>query len=439
MLSRTRFFAMLVLLASVVVPGHYVESMASDHANDYAIVLVHGFAGWGRDEVNTNLGNIYYWGGVVTDLESDLKAEGYRVLTASMGPLSSNWDRACELYAQIANTPDVDYGKAHAERFNHERFKVNRFYRETDTLNVGKGNKIHLVAHSQGSPTARMLVQLLEEGYPEEMAAKAGGGYDDMSPLFDAAQDTTGFVHSLTSIAGVNNGTTLANNVHNLVSKVQEIVVAIGMAMKGFPNEDPLFDFDLEQFGLVRDEGESMCHYFEKVRNSSVWETEDICLYDLKPKGMYEANGWVETQQDVYYFSYSTQQTFANPFLPSHHHLPTLHMAPYLSPMAYLIGRYSADQAYGICIDETWWANDGVVNTKSQKYPLEEMNAREEKLPVEGMVSNPERGRWYHMGTLDADHEDVVGLGFDLTSDFGRKQPFKAFYFNLVGMLADLP
>ena len=439
MCRKMSFLAVLVALFLGFVPGSSSAAATDDAINNYTIVLVHGFAGWGRDEINTPLGTVHYWGGIVTDIESRLKEDGFKVLTASMGPMSSNWDRACELYAQIANTPYVDYGKAHAARFHHDRFKVNKYHRETDEFHLGKEYKIHLVAHSQGCPTARMLVQLLEAGYPDEMVEKANGDYDDISPLFDAEQDTTGYIHSLTAISGVNNGTTLANNVHNLVSKVQEIVVAIGSMVHGFPNQDLLYDFDLEQFGLIREEDENMADYFIKIKNSAVWDTDDICLYDLKPKGMYETNGWVQTRQNVYYFSYSTQQTFANPLLWPNHHLPTFHMAPYLSPMAFLIGRYSSDQAYGITIDDDWWANDGVVNVKSQKYPLAEMNAHETKAPVEGLVAKPEPGRWYHIATLDSDHEDIVGLGFDLTSPYNRADSLYGFYLAHIKRLVELP
>ncbi|MFC6748240.1 esterase/lipase family protein [Deinococcus aquaticus] len=60
------------------------------------LILVHGLGGFGRDEA---LG-LRYWGGL-NDVQQDLRGQGYSVFTASMGPVSSNWDRAAELYAQI--------------------------------------------------------------------------------------------------------------------------------------------------------------------------------------------------------------------------------------------------------------------------------------------------------------------------------------------------
>ena len=75
--------------------------------NNNPIFLLHGFMGWGRDE----LGNYKYWGGKF-DLEKYLQEQGFDVYTLSVGPVSSNWDRAIEAYYQIKGG-DVDYG------FNH--------------------------------------------------------------------------------------------------------------------------------------------------------------------------------------------------------------------------------------------------------------------------------------------------------------------------------
>ena len=70
MLKRMFFFALLLLPLTILIPEMNPECMAKKNANDYTIVLVHGFAGWGRNEMNTNLGKVHYWGGIVTDLEA---------------------------------------------------------------------------------------------------------------------------------------------------------------------------------------------------------------------------------------------------------------------------------------------------------------------------------------------------------------------------------
>lgn len=67
--------------------------------NQDPIVLAHGFSGWGRDEM---LG-FRYWGAKHKhhDIHQLLNQEGYKTFTAAVGPFSSNWDRAVELYHQI--------------------------------------------------------------------------------------------------------------------------------------------------------------------------------------------------------------------------------------------------------------------------------------------------------------------------------------------------
>ena len=74
------------------------------------VILVHGFGGWGRDDIQ----GFYYWGGS-RDFEEGLRKAGYLVFTASVGPFSSNWDRACELYAFIYGGT-VDYGEFHSQK-----------------------------------------------------------------------------------------------------------------------------------------------------------------------------------------------------------------------------------------------------------------------------------------------------------------------------------
>ena len=79
--------------------------------NDYPIVLVHGFMGWGPDE----MGSYNYWGGK-RDMVQEFESQGFEVLVTNVGPISSNWDRAVELYYQIKGG-QVDYGKTHSEKF----------------------------------------------------------------------------------------------------------------------------------------------------------------------------------------------------------------------------------------------------------------------------------------------------------------------------------
>ena len=52
-------------------------------SNNFPIFLVHGFMGWGRDELSHH----FYWGGE-EDLQGILQEEGFIVHTLSVGPIS---------------------------------------------------------------------------------------------------------------------------------------------------------------------------------------------------------------------------------------------------------------------------------------------------------------------------------------------------------------
>ena len=80
--------------------------------NDHPIILLHGFLGWGREEMS----EYYYWGGEM-DLQSELINAGYDVHTVSVGPISPNWDRAIEAFYQIKGG-QVDYGNEKAQNYD---------------------------------------------------------------------------------------------------------------------------------------------------------------------------------------------------------------------------------------------------------------------------------------------------------------------------------
>ena len=81
-------------------------------------VFVHGLAGWGR--YDEKYARRPYWGMGGGDLMVHLREQGYACYAASVSPMGSAWDRACELYAQLSGTR-TDYGAAHAAAYGHDR------------------------------------------------------------------------------------------------------------------------------------------------------------------------------------------------------------------------------------------------------------------------------------------------------------------------------
>jgi len=377
-------------------------------ANNDPIVLVHGFSGWGRDEM---LG-YKHWGGFY-DIQEELKAKGHMTYTAAVGPFSSNWDRAAELYAQMTGTC-TDYGAAHAARFGITRF--GRCYEKDVSKNpayVGTwdaAHKVHFVAHSQGAQTTRMLVQLLEEGSQEERAATGAA----TSPLFQGGKN--GWVRSVSTISGANNGTSLALIVPTLLPDVVAIVGGVAAAAGLDTNDKKLYDFKLDQFGLQRQDGESLTAYAKRVNDSPVFKgSKNTALYDLDPDGAKELNGWVKTSPNVYYYSIANHATEQGSFCCNE----TDRLIAPIQSSAYQYARYDMifflkntagewvvpsilQEGMGSYRAPEWYANDGVVNTSSMRGP--------DGQPIRLYDGTPARGSWNYIGYYDQyDHFDVIG------------------------------
>lgn len=96
----------LVMAGSLLLLPAAAANTQQSGAERYPTVYVHGLMGWGtRDQIYAVTP---YWG-LTSDLMPYLTSKGYESYAASVGPLSSAWDRACELYAQLTGTT-VDYG-----------------------------------------------------------------------------------------------------------------------------------------------------------------------------------------------------------------------------------------------------------------------------------------------------------------------------------------
>ena len=100
----------------------FIGGLRLNAQNNYPIILIHGFLGWGREE----MAGYYYWGGR-SDLESHLRDAGHKVYTVSVGPISSNFDRAIEAFYQIKGG-QVDYGQEKANRLGIVRRPITKNY-----------------------------------------------------------------------------------------------------------------------------------------------------------------------------------------------------------------------------------------------------------------------------------------------------------------------
>lgn len=425
---------MKFVLARLLMSACLLSPVLASASNSYPVVLVHGFGGWGRDE----LFGLKYWGGGFIsggdrDLQAVLASNGTVTKTAAVGPLSSNWDRAVELFYQIKGGC-VDYGPFHSVN----QFKTNG-QRDTRTI-IRKldgglnpdgtrrprkcwaksasnnpnndplalypewGNdaskKIHLVAHSQGGQTVRQLLQLLRAGSPNDLAADASLYDESVQP--NPFRGGKNWVSSITTLATPHDGTTLATGVQ-MLGFVQQLVGAAATAAGLSSGDAVLYDLKLEQFGLKRNPGESFGSYFRRVESSPIWnESKNVSLWDLSPDGAKELNNRVAHYNDVYYFSFQTSSTYKGLFGREY---PIVSTFVALQPFALFMGSYTRSGVPGrVDIDSSWWENDAVVNSRSMKAPA--------GAAVFNYASGtPSLGGWNFMGKLDNwDHLDVTGL-----------------------------
>jgi triacylglycerol lipase len=377
-------------------------------ANNNPVILVHGFAGFGRSEL---LG-YKYWGGL-TDLQEQLKTRypDQLVATAVVGPFSSNWDRAVELFYQIKGGC-VDYGALHAAANGHYE-RPESYYHNGRTCYAGlypawdANHPVHLISHSMGGQTSRMLAQML-----------AANGAPSNPSLFPYAVSAN-WIKSVTTIATPNDGTTLAYRITDWVPFVQQLVTGIAN-FTGATGGNLVYDFKLDQWGVgAQAPGESFSAYVNRVTSSPLWNSgvKDLSPYDLSPAGAMAENDWVKDQPNVTYFSWVTNSSYSG--LLTGWSYPDLDTNPLIAAFAGpgFMGNYYRDSRPMPPVDDSaWFPSDAVVNTIAQKAPTWAMNASGtiyRRSVVVRDISNggtPQAGAWNYKGSLDGfDHLDAVG------------------------------
>ncbi|MBF0118305.1 MAG: hypothetical protein HQK79_05670 [Desulfobacterales bacterium] len=436
------------------------------YKNTYPIVLVHGFAGWGREEVSlqvrpgVNVG-LRYWGAGSGDLEADMNNRGFDVYTASVGPVTSVWDRACELYAQLMGTP-VDYGPAHSALnsapynpgFTHARNANNRV---NDTAHYTDGRlkntkgaiipkiiegstkrPIHLVAHSMGGQTVRMLSSLLHKGSPN--AGDKGYGI----PLFDGGYN--GVVRSITTLATPHNGT----NLTYLVDDLLDLVNGVGVDLLAAATNDSVtnalnlvYKLDVDQWSPSF---QTAAVSLSPGNCAAKPAFSDVSLWDLSPCGAAELNQFMTADSDVFYFSYACEQTYRWKN-DNQWYSEAADDAAYCTALSWECENYNWGgmllplipfgdgmgtnaKTTAVGLTDAWKQNDGVVNTISAIKPDCDLSTSN---------GNGEVGKWLYLGLLNEDHMDVTGgfLGVGVEDLNGTN--FFDFYNNLFNRLWELP
>ena len=372
----------------------------------YPTVFVHGLLGWGARDALYRA--VPYWGLAAGDVLGYLNACGYDCRAASVGIISSAWDRACELYAELTGGT-ADYGIAHAQRFGHARFGT--AYPNPLVPDWGADRPVDLVGHSFGGATARLLAQLLAHGCPEEVQAAEAAG-EAPSPLFTGGK--AGWVHALVAIAAPHDGSTFLNVQPDAANALSTLFLGAARAL-GISAFKGVYDFQLEQFGFYRKDGETVLEALDRVLHSDFLSHNDNAFLDLTIDRSLEINDGIGIEPNVYYFSYAGNQTVQDPV--SGNYIPSARMWTLFYPGAINMGKYyDKYTAGGFYIDKSWRPNDGMVNTVSAFYPIHSdgtcltRDGRQGWTNYDGYSNIHFRpGIWYVMPVQSFDHIQFVG------------------------------
>lgn len=372
----------------------------------YPLVFVHGMFGWGQNEgINKKAP---YWGATTGSLTDYLSGLGVECYAASIGPMSSAWDQACELYAQLTGTR-VDYGEAHSKKHAHKRY--GRTYSKPLFPDWSRKKKVHLIGHSFGGNTIRMFTHILTHGAPEEKEMSG----NNVSPFFLGGKEK--LVCSITAICSPLNGTDAYETArkHKLISPLKYISYNYAGIISRSPLNGKFADFHLEQFGLSDTPGTwDRAPFIEAVR--ALFETKDCIAYDMSEQGAKDMNDLIRISPAVYYFSY--------PFNAVEKSKKGLKLSPVntdfilmkaTSALMLHDNRKSGRESIG---------NDGLVDVDSARFPKSEPFADFEN---SGQIK---AGVWNVMPTKCGDHGTPIGL-------FADKSKTRSLYLEIVSKLKE--
>lgn len=368
-----------IILSLLMMLGFNINLPQKEHDDwntDYKYVMVHGLMGWGKYAFYYDL--MPYWGMLTGDMLERLECEGFECYAASVAPTDSAWDRACELYAQLAGTV-VDYGAAHAKAHNHERYGTDFTNNKLFEGEWNETEKINLVGHSFGGATVRLFAHIMENGDEAEREFTTDG---TLSPFFEGGKGD--WIYSIITLAAPHNGTT-----------------AYESSEEAMPDEDAIEESKglLESLGSI---GEDIINNVVGMIMPSGSErpADDVASYDMTIDNALVLNEKIDTLENVYYFSYAAQASYED---ENGYHVPdTKEMESMFVSSSIEMGKLTLTTKGGYVIDEKWLPNDGLVNTYSALAPF---NAPQ----VEYSEGNVQPGVWNIMPIYYGNHMIFMG------------------------------
>lgn len=150
-------------------------------------------------------------------------------------------------------------------------------------------------------------------------------------------------MHSLTAIAAPHNGTSFIECNADFTKAAAELATSASKAL-GLSKFKGVYDFQLDQFGIRKDENETFAQALERVLKSDFLSHNDNAFLDLTIDKSLEINKGIAIQPNVYYFSYAGDQTSADPRTGNHYPtvsaIPSNGMCALMLSFSYNMGKY---------------------------------------------------------------------------------------------------
>lgn len=397
----------LSLVLTVIVPAFAAEDdgllgWEDLTENEYPFVFVHGMGGWGAYEENAPMP---YWGGMGfdglqmstsdTNIVDILNSYGVETYEASVGPFSSAWDRACELYAQLTGTV-VDYGEAHSKEHNHDRYGYSYEGKALMGENWDLTTPINIMGHSFGGPTVRLFASLMYYGDEAEVAATG----EATSPLFTGGHDV---IHSCTTFSSPNDGTPIADFLVDL-KLIALIAFAGNLLGTLFGDNVMMWSLRFGHFGITPPEGQDRAQF--SISNIvNFYNANDNCGYDMTIDGAKKLNEKINVAPNTYYYSYTAIATEENAL-----GMQQLQTASLFSFSSLVLSLYEGKNLDGVEMTKEWAISDGIVPYASAKCPMKDLETAKSYSEAIGNGEEILPGRWYMMDPLtDFQHASYMG------------------------------
>lgn len=376
-----------------------------DYKNSYPCVMVHGFGGYGAQDGQDK--KAHYWGIGPLYLKPHFEQLGVEFYNPSLGPFNSTWDRACILWAYLFGGT-VDFGKVHSAKYHHDRYGETFEHGVLEDLGkTEKHKKINLFGHSFGGPTVIEIAQLFSYGSEEE---RQGTDPDGLSPLFAGGHGN--LIHTVTTLSGVNNGTTMASALGKKGMTAATWAVLMVNNILGDSKTQKHWNFHTQHFGIgtypdkitkENSHPSSPLKNVQAIRNYANNMDRDNSGREMQIEVIQRLNAELKMDPGIYYFA---QRANGARKLPNGKYRPRIPLDPLCFISGWLTGGYTSKELeqYGVGKDPLWGMNDGFVNVRGQSAPL--------NLPSQDADYSTDfkPGMWYNMPIEPGDHMLWIGL-----------------------------